>query len=268
MQALQRDRNSRYAPNIGTAFVHIDHHSRVAYAEVRDDETAATAIDVLRNAVAWFAGRGVTVERVLSGNGSAYRSHAWREACHHLGIKPKKTRPYRLRTNGKVERFHRTMTEGWAPRRFYNSEHTRRAALPAWLHHYNHHRPHTATSGKPPTTRLTNVPGSTASRPVAAGEGSSSAPSIAARKDPTGRTTSVSPAPVRTDREPIAKRFPHLGDFAEAHWQAAPAGIDTGGVSGPTDMRIEALVVLRPDTLANAITGYEWQPAPPGWTPH
>lgn len=86
-----------------------------------------------------------------------------------------------------------------------------------------------------------------------------------APEGPTGRTTGVSPAPVRTDREPIAKRFPHLGDFVEAHWQAAPAGIDTGGVPGPTDMRIEALVVLRPDTLATAITGYEWQPAPPGW---
>jgi transposase InsO family protein len=151
------DRN----PRVGTAFVHtvVDDHSRVAYAEIRDDEKAATAIDVLRNAVTWFTARGVTIERVLSDNGSAYKSHAWRDACTELGVTPKKTRPYRPQTNGKVERFHRTMTDGWALTRFYNSENARRKALPAWLHHYNHHRPHTATSGRPPITRLTNVPG-------------------------------------------------------------------------------------------------------------
>jgi transposase InsO family protein len=156
-----RARNAKWEPQIGTAFVHtvVDDHSRVAYAEIRDDETAATAICVLRNAVAWFAARGVTVERVLSDNGSAYKSHAWREACTELGIQPKKTRPYRPQTNGKVERFHRTMTDGWALRRFYSSEHARRKALPAWLHHYNHHRPHTATGGRPPVTRLINLPG-------------------------------------------------------------------------------------------------------------
>jgi transposase len=154
-------RGANWEPRIGTAFVHsvVDDHSRVAYAEIRDDETAATAIDVLRHAVAWFAARGVTIERVLSDNGSAYKSHAWRQACTELGIRPKKTRPYRPQTNGKVERFHRTMTDGWALARFYSSEHARRKALPAWLHHYNHHRPHTATSGRPPITRLTNVPG-------------------------------------------------------------------------------------------------------------
>ncbi|MEV0217779.1 hypothetical protein [Micromonospora sp. NPDC050695] len=83
--------------------------------------------------------------------------------------------------------------------------------------------------------------------------------------EPTGRTTSVSPAPVRTDRDPIAKRFPRLGEFVETHWQASAAGADTRGVTGPTDTRIEALVVLRPDTLATIIKGYEWQPAPPNW---
>jgi transposase len=154
-------RGANWEPRIGRAFLHsvVDDHSRVAYAEIRDDETAATAIDVLRHAVAWFAARGVTIERVLSDNGSAYKSHAWRQACTELGIRPKKTRPYRPQTNGKVERFHRTMTDGWALARFYSSEHARRKALPAWLHHYNHHRPHTATSGRPPITRLTNVPG-------------------------------------------------------------------------------------------------------------
>jgi transposase InsO family protein len=150
-----------YAPLVGTAFMHtvIDDHSRVAYAEIHDDEKAATAIAVLRNAVTWFHARGVTVERVLSDNGSAYKSYAWRDACAELGITAKKTRPYRPQTNGKVERFHRTLTDGWAFKRFYGSEQARRKALPAFLHHYNHHRPHSAIGGLPPFTRLTNVPG-------------------------------------------------------------------------------------------------------------
>ena len=90
-------RNHLYEPRVGTAFVHtvIDDHSRVAYAEICDDETAATAITVLRNAIAWFAERGVSVQRVLTDNGSAYKSHAWRDTCTELGITPKKTRPYR-----------------------------------------------------------------------------------------------------------------------------------------------------------------------------
>lgn len=108
----------------GTSFVHtvIDDHSRVAYAEIHNDETVATAIGVLRRAVSWFEARGVTVERVLSDNGSAYRSHAWRDVCNELGIKPKKTRPYRPQTNGKIERFHRTLADGWAFSCHDNSE--------------------------------------------------------------------------------------------------------------------------------------------------
>ena len=148
-------------PRTGTAFVHtvIDDRSRVAYAEIHTDETAATATGVLRRAVAWFADLGVTVERVLSDNGAAYRSHAWRGTCTELGIVPKRTRPYRPQTNGKIERFHRTLADGWAYARFYPSETARRAVLPGWLHFYNHHRPHSATGGKPPVTRLTNLPG-------------------------------------------------------------------------------------------------------------
>ncbi|WP_448062693.1 IS481 family transposase [Cellulomonas hominis] len=156
-----KPRNAHHNPKMGTAFVHtvIDDHSRVAYAEIHDDETAATAIGVLRRAVSWFADRGVIVERVLSDNGSAYRSHAWRDACADLGITPKKTRPYRPQTNGKIERFHRTMAAGWAFARHYPSEKARRAALPGWLHEYNHHRPHSAIGKVPPLTRLTNLPG-------------------------------------------------------------------------------------------------------------
>jgi len=153
--------NKYHNRNVGKAFVHtvIDDHSRVAYAEIHTDETADTAVEVLKRAVSWFADRGVTVERVLSDNGSAYRSHHWRDTCAQLGIAPKKTRPYRPQTNGKIERFHRTLAEGWAFRRMYSTESARRNALPGWLHEYNHHRPHTAIGGHPPISRLTNVPG-------------------------------------------------------------------------------------------------------------
>ncbi|MGO4597141.1 IS481 family transposase [Terrabacter sp. 2RAF25] len=156
-----KPKNAHHNPKMGHAFVHtaIDDHSRVAYAEVHDDETAATATAVLRRAVAWFATRGITVERVLSDNGSAYRSHLWRETCTELGVKHSRTRPYRPQTNGKIERFHRTLADGWGYARCYTSEDERRAALPAWLHEYNHHRPHTACGNKPPITRLTNLSG-------------------------------------------------------------------------------------------------------------
>ncbi|SFB47304.1 Integrase core domain-containing protein, partial [Nocardioides alpinus] len=113
----------------------------------------------LRNAVAWFAERGVTVQRVLSDNGSCYKSNLWRDTCHDLGITPKKTRAYRPQTNGKIERFHRTLVEGWAFKKFYNSESARLAALPAWIHEYNHHRPHSAIAGRSPITRLDNLAG-------------------------------------------------------------------------------------------------------------
>jgi transposase InsO family protein len=154
-------KSAHHNPKMGHAYVHtvIDDHSRVGYAEVHDDETALTATAVLRRAVEWFATRGVTVERVLSDNGSAYKSFLWRDTCANLKITVKKTRPYRPQTNGKIERFHRTMSDGWAYARHYTSEPERRAALPAWLHAYNHHRPHSACGTQPPLSRLTNVPG-------------------------------------------------------------------------------------------------------------
>ena len=154
-------RSAYRAPVLGTGYVHtvLDDHSRIAYAEIRADEKAVTAIDVLRLSVAWFAERGVLVERVLSDNGSAYKSHAWRDACVELGITPKRTRPYRPQTNGKIERFHRTLSVGWAYARHYDSETARRQALPGWLHFYNHHRAHSAIGALPPMSRLTNLPG-------------------------------------------------------------------------------------------------------------
>ena len=96
---------------------------------------------------------------MLSDNGSCYKSKLWKQTCTDLGIKIKKTRPYRPQTNGKIERFHRTLAAGWAFRRHYLSESARREALPAWLHEYTHHRPHSAMGKIPPITRLTNLPG-------------------------------------------------------------------------------------------------------------
>jgi len=155
------ERGKRYRPRIGIAFVHtvIDDHSRMAYAEICTDEKAVTAIGVLQRAVAWFAEHGVTIERVLSDNGSAYKSYAWRDACTELHITAKRTRPYRPQTNGKIERFHRTLADGWAYAKLYESTEHRNTALSGWLHFYNHHRAHSAIGGQPPVTRLTNLPG-------------------------------------------------------------------------------------------------------------
>lgn len=145
----------------GFAFVHsaIDDHSRLAYSEVHDDETAATCIAFWTRAIAFFATHGLPVREVITDNGVAYRSNAWRDVNADLGIQARFTRPYRPQTNGKVERFHRTLRDEWGYGKAYASESSRRKALTSWLHIYNHHRPHTALAGKPPITRVTNVPG-------------------------------------------------------------------------------------------------------------
>jgi transposase InsO family protein len=156
-----KPRNKWRNPLIGICYLHtvIDDHSRVAYVEAREDETKETAAEVLRNATAWFAERGVTVRQVLSDNGSCYRSNLWQQTCTELAIVAKRTRPYRPQTNGKIERFHRTLAEGWAFKKFYNSESARLAALPAWVHEYNHHRPHSAIGKCSPISRLDNLAG-------------------------------------------------------------------------------------------------------------
>jgi transposase InsO family protein len=153
---VNRHRN----PLIGHGFIHaaVDDHSRLAYAEIHPDETSQTAAGFLGRAQAWFAARGVVIQRVLTDNGSCYRSRLWRDTCRQLAITPKRTRPYRPQTNGKVERFNRTLVDGWAYRRLYASEAARRAAFGPWLHWYNHHRPHSALAGRPPITRCTNLP--------------------------------------------------------------------------------------------------------------
>jgi len=148
-------------PVIGYGYVHtaLDDHSRLAYSEVLADETAATAAAFWRRAVIWFAAQGITVQRVLTDNGSCYRSRLWKAACLDMDIRHKRTRPYRPQTNGKVERYHRTLLVEWAYVRPYPSEQARRRALRHWQHVYNHHRTHTSLGGKPPASRVTNLCG-------------------------------------------------------------------------------------------------------------
>jgi transposase InsO family protein len=141
---------------VGWEFCHvaIDDFSRLAYVEVLEDERALSAVGFLRRAVAFFAAHGVQVERVMTDNGSAYVSVAHALACRRLGIKHLRTRPRRPQTNGKAERFIRTMLDGWAYGRIYGSSAERQTALPIWLDSYNHRRPHGALGHKPPVTRL------------------------------------------------------------------------------------------------------------------
>jgi transposase InsO family protein len=149
-------RNKRH--RVGYAYLHtaIDDHSRLAYTEVLTDEKGATAAAFWRRAEAWFAAHGIVIERVITDNGFCYRGKLFNEA---LGtILHKYCRPYRPQTNGKVERFHRTLLEEWAYVRPYSRDSDRTRALATWLHRYNHHRVHTAIGG-PPITRVTNLPG-------------------------------------------------------------------------------------------------------------
>jgi transposase InsO family protein len=140
----------------GYEFAHvcIDDHSRVAYVELLADERAETAAAFLRRAVRWFRKRGVSTERVLTDNGGCYRSHDFANACHELGVSPRKTRPYRPETNGKAERFIQTMLREWAYQRPYRTSNQRAKRLAPWLSYYNRTRPHSALKGLPPQSRI------------------------------------------------------------------------------------------------------------------
>ncbi|HEY7829797.1 MAG TPA: IS481 family transposase [Solirubrobacteraceae bacterium] len=140
----------------GWEFVHvcIDDATRLSYVEVLPDERATTAVGFLRRAVAHFHGYGINVERLITDNGSAYRSAVHAIGCRTLGIRHLRTRPYRPQTNGKAERFIRTMLDGWAYGAIYRNSKERTAALAGWLDFYNHRRPHGALSHKPPAARL------------------------------------------------------------------------------------------------------------------
>jgi transposase InsO family protein len=146
---------------IGWEFVHIavDDHSRLAYAEVLPDEKARTAIGFLRRAQVFYERYGIGIERLLTDNGSAYVSALYALACRKLGIRHLRTRPYRPQTNGKAERFIRTLLAGWAYGAVYGSSEERTRALDGWLWHYNHRRRHSALGRQPPVSR-TNVLGS------------------------------------------------------------------------------------------------------------
>jgi transposase InsO family protein len=163
-QLANRRARRRGAPK-GWEFVHVcvDDATRLAYVEVLADEQGATAAAFLRRAVAFYAAHGITVERVMSDNGSCYRSTIHAFACRLLGLRHLRTRPYRPRTNGKAERFIQTMLAGWAYGAIYATSRERTAALDGWLWTYNHRRPHGSLSHKPPIARLNelnNVAGS------------------------------------------------------------------------------------------------------------
>jgi transposase InsO family protein len=158
------DQAGKRRNTVGWDYVHIaiDDATRLAYAEVLDDEKATTAIAFLGRALAFYAAHGITVERVMTDNGAAYRSITHALTCRALGIRHLRTRPRRPRTNGKAERFIKTMIAGWNDGAIYGSSQERTAALDGWLWTYNHRRPHGSLSHKPPIARLNelnNLPG-------------------------------------------------------------------------------------------------------------
>jgi transposase InsO family protein len=156
------DRHGLRRRTVGWDYVHIaiDDCTRLAYAEVLRDEQASTAVAFLGRALAFFARHGIRVERVLTDNGSPYRSTVHAIACRALGIRHLRTRPRRPQTNGKAERFIRTMLAGWAYGAIYGTNKDRTAALDGWLFTYNHRRPHSAIGRQPPIQRLNNLLGS------------------------------------------------------------------------------------------------------------
>jgi transposase InsO family protein len=147
---------TRRGRGVGWDFLHVcvDDASRLAHTEILADERKESAVAFLERALAWFASLGVAVERVMTDNGSAYRSHRFRQAIVAAGLKHKRTRPYTPRTNGKAERFIQTSLREWAYRQAFASSTERAQAMRPWLHAYNRHRPHSALGGSPPFNRL------------------------------------------------------------------------------------------------------------------
>ncbi|WP_327066283.1 IS481 family transposase [Kitasatospora sp. NBC_01302] len=160
-KTLGRQAGRKTRSGAGYSYLHnaVDDHSRLAYSEILADERKETAAAFWTRANEFLARAGITVKRVLTDNGSCYKSHPWRDVLAAAGITHKRTRPYRPQTNGKVERFNRTLLDEWAYARPYRTEQERRDAYPTWLHTYNHHRGHTALAGKPPASRVPNLTG-------------------------------------------------------------------------------------------------------------
>jgi transposase InsO family protein len=151
-----QDRQRRDGVDIVHAIV--DDHSRLAYAEIHDDQKAATVVAFLERALAFYASHGITAHRLMTDNAWSYaRSGSVRELLARHQIRHLTTKPYRPRTNGKVERFHQTMAREWAYGLVYQSHHDRRRALPHWLQHYNTIRPHSSIGGRPPISRVHNL---------------------------------------------------------------------------------------------------------------
>jgi transposase InsO family protein len=149
----------RFETGAGYEYLHVcvDDYSRVAYVELLPDEQGITAARFLGRAAARFASRGVTIERVLTDNGSCYRSASFAGTCTKLRIAHSSTRPRRPQTNGKAERFIQTVLREWAYARLYETSRERASTLPTWISHYNYRRPHGSLSHQPPATRLNNV---------------------------------------------------------------------------------------------------------------
>jgi transposase InsO family protein len=146
-----------YRAGFDVVHVAVDDTSRLAYVEILDDERGVTCVEFLRRAIAWFAAHGITVQRIMTDNGTGYRSKVHAAAIAELGIKHLRTRPYRPRTNGKAERFIKTLQIEWAYAASYDNHRARRAALEPWLEYYNCRRPHSALGHKPPASRLTQA---------------------------------------------------------------------------------------------------------------
>ena len=146
----------RHTNKAGWEAVHVavDDASRLAYVEVLANQTAATTVEFLIRAIAWFAERGVTVKEVMTDNGSPYVSQLWAAEINRRGLTHIRTKPYRPRTNGKAERFIQTMLREWAYAQTYRSSDHRHQVLPGWLHHYNHTRLHGSLGHKPPASLL------------------------------------------------------------------------------------------------------------------
>jgi transposase InsO family protein len=153
-------RGGRVKRGAGYDFVHaaVDDRSRLAYAEILADEGRDSASAFVTRALEFFADRGISVERVLTDNGSCYRSRTFAQTLAAAGVSHRRTRPYRPQTNGKVERFNLTLKWEWAYARPYTANASRTRQLERWLHHYNYHRPHMAHAGRAPITAVNNVP--------------------------------------------------------------------------------------------------------------
>lgn len=145
----------------GYRYIHhaIDDYSRVVYSEILDDERKEAAAGFIQRAHAFFKGLGITVQAVMTDNGACYRSRAFNQVLSAAGVKHRYTRPYRPQTCGKVERFNRTVARQWAYAHTWTSQTQREAAYQTWLHHHNHHRPHTALGGQTPASRIHNLTG-------------------------------------------------------------------------------------------------------------